>query len=132
MNNRRLIRALGIGLLAMSVSTTPGCNGTFADSVTCVNVPVLSSISPTSARAHGVGFVMVLTGQKFDSNSHVFFDQHQLATTFISGTELRALVTPELLRNVGTVAVDVFESSAVDSQCQTGSDSNRLPFTIAD
>jgi hypothetical protein len=79
-------RSVGDGwaLLWQAFTTTPPPNP----------VPTLTALSPDSAEYYGPDFVLTVTGTNFVPNSYVYWGsfQGQRVTTYISATELRAVI----------------------------------------
>jgi hypothetical protein len=57
-------------------------------------VPQLTSISPTSKVAHLPSFTLTATGSNFVSSSGIIFDGTEIATTYVSATELTCRIEP--------------------------------------
>jgi hypothetical protein len=114
--------------LTWSLGTfTPGSTVTFRAPVFTLGSvsssgPVLNSINPNSAAAGGPAFTMTVTGQNFVSGSTVLWNGTPLATTFISATQLTALVPANLITFAGSSSVTVANPG--------GSNSNSSSFTI--
>lgn len=70
--------------------------------------------------------ILTLTGSNFVSNSTVQVNGAPIATTFISGTQLQAMIPAADLAEEGNLAVSVLNPG---SMSQT---SNVLPFTVMD
>lgn len=70
-------------------------------------LPVLSSISPSSANAGSPAFTLIVKGKCFLSSSKVDWNGTALTTTFVSATELKASVPASLIAKVGTAKVTV-------------------------
>lgn len=70
-------------------------------------VPVISSLSPTSANAGGPAFTLVVKGSNFLNSSTVDWNGSPLSTTFVSATELKASVPASLIATAGTANVTV-------------------------
>jgi hypothetical protein len=71
-------------------------------------VPVLASITPTSATAGGGGFTLTANGSGFNSASQVRWNGQDRPTTFVSSTQLRASISASDIANAGTAQVTVF------------------------
>jgi hypothetical protein len=72
-------------------------------------VPTTTTISPTTV-AYGSGsFTMTVTGTNFLSGSLVLFNGSGVATTFVSATQLTALIPSTALTSGGTFNVTVFD-----------------------
>lgn len=114
--------------LTWSLGTfTPGSTVTFhAPVFTLGSVsssgPTINGISPNSAPAGGAAFTMTVTGQNFTAGSSVLWNGTALATTFVSATQLTALVPANLIAFAGSSSVTVANPG--------GSNSNSSPFTI--
>jgi hypothetical protein len=87
-------------------------------------VPTLTSLSPSSASAGGVGFTLTLTGTNFIASSVAHWNGAALATTFVSATQLTASVPASDLAFFGIASVDVINPTP------GGGTSNTLTFTI--
>jgi hypothetical protein len=88
--------------------------------------PMLSLLSATGANVGDAPFTLSLNGSGFIAASVVQWDGVALPTTFISNTELRAVVSSALLATPGTIRVTVV-NPVPDSDAQT---SNALTFTV--
>lgn len=117
-----------IGQLDVTVVTPHpggGTSNTLQITVAEANpVPVLTSISPTNINEDSSGFTLTLTGTGFLPDSIVRWDGGDLATTYVSPTELQATVTAELLAAAGTADVTVFNPAP------GGGTSDAQTFTI--
>lgn len=71
-------------------------------------VPVLSTISPAAAPAESSDLVLTVTGSDLAPTSLVRWNGIDLATTYVSATELSALIPASNLANVQTAQVTVF------------------------
>jgi hypothetical protein len=102
-----------VGTYSITVfNPSPGGGTSSAVSFTVGNpVPVLTSISPTSAVAGQVAFSLTVTGTNFVSTSVVQFNGTALSTTFNSSTQLTASVPASDVTSVGTAQVTVFNST---------------------
>ncbi|MFN0108752.1 MAG: IPT/TIG domain-containing protein [Blastocatellia bacterium] len=73
--------------------------------------PTLTSISPNSAAAGGAAFTLTATGTNFVAGSKVRWSGQDLATAFVSATQLTASVPANLIASGGAVPVTVFTST---------------------
>ncbi len=85
--------------------------------------PVLTSLSPASATADGGAFTLTLTGSGFVSGAIVRWNGVDLVTTFISATQVTAVVPAGDIATAGTASVTVANPAPSGS-------SGALPFTI--
>ncbi len=114
------------GLIATTVTNpTPG-GGTSAAKTFTVNNPLpnLSALFPASATVGGPNFILEVQGSNFVSGSVVKWKTVARATTFVSGTLLRAAIPASDLATGGTAAVTVF------SPTPGGGTTAGVPFSI--
>ena len=122
-NSSGLVTAINPGTATITaVSGAIVSNGVL---VTVMNpTPVLTSLSPTSTIAGGSQFTMTLNGTNFISSSIVNFNGSPRTTTFVSPTQLTAII-PALdiaSAGTGTASITVINPS--------GGTSNALNLTI--
>jgi uncharacterized repeat protein (TIGR01451 family) len=99
------------------------------DAVTTVKqeqnpLPVLSGLDPNSTAAGSPEFTLNISGAGFINNSTVQWNGTPRTTTFISATELRAIITAADIAVGGTASVTVFNPAPA------GGSSTPLTFTI--
>jgi YVTN family beta-propeller protein len=87
------------GSNALTVSVIPGTNNA---------VPSISSLSPASAVAGGGQFTLTVAGSNFVSGSVVQWNGSSRTTTFVSATQLTALISASDIATAGTIQVTVF------------------------
>src|SRR5208337_2552944 len=87
-------------------------------------VPVLTSLSPSSAVAGGSPFVLTLNGSNFVSGSTVLWNGSSRTTTFISNTQLQTTITDLDIVTAGVALV------AVNNPASAGDNSNPQTFAI--
>ena len=125
---RRDYRAAGAfasaALLALLVASCGG-GGSSPPPPTQNPVPVLSSISPTSATAGGGAFTLTVNGSSFISSSQVRWNGVARTTTFVSTAQLTAAIPASDIATGGTVNVTVFNPTP------GGGTSGAMTFTIA-
>jgi hypothetical protein len=98
----------------------------------CADIPVLNSISPTSASGGGPAFTMTLTGRHFHSETVFFFGGTELASTTVNDTTMTARIDSTYISTPGTLDVWVTGipgGSNLNGPCGGGL-SAKLPFTI--
>ena len=112
----------------------------------CVETPSLASITPASATVGSASLILVVSGNHFEQNSTIEWNDTTLLTTFVSGSQLKATVTAEDLATAADVKVTVFSppqsqpvtfetiatssaSSSVKVDCAGGA-SNVLSFAV--
>ncbi len=84
--------------------------------------PTISSLSPGSAQAGGPNFTLTVTGTNFQNGSVVVWSTSNLATTFVSSTQLTASVT-----GGNTAIAGVFSVTVVNPD---GATSNAVAFPV--
>ena len=98
----------------------------------CADVPVLTSISPTSASAGDPGFTLTLTGRHFHSDTVFFFGGTELASQTVNESTITATIDATYIATPGTMDVWVTGipgGSNFNGPCGGGL-SAKLPFTI--
>ena len=87
-------------------------------------VPVLTSLTPSSANAGGGALTLILNGSNFMPNSQVFWNNTNLPTTYLSGgTQLQASIAAADIATAGSAALTV-------SNPAPGGASNSLTFSV--
>jgi subtilisin family serine protease len=89
-------------------------------------VPTVAGISPGRAVAGGAGFALTVEGSDFVAGSTVRWNGTDLATTYVSGTQLTAIVPAASIATVATIPV------TVHSPEPGGGASGDAPFVVAD
>src|SRR5262245_21106829 len=69
--------------------------------------PILNSLNPNSVNAGGPGFVLTVIGSNFVANSTVRINGANRPTTFISATQLTAMIQASDIASAGTAGVTV-------------------------
>jgi sugar lactone lactonase YvrE len=87
-------------------------------------VPILSSLSPSSATAGGSGFTLTANGYNFVEGAVVKWNGTALTTTYLSGTQLQAAIPASDIASAGSASV------TVSNPAPSPSASNALTFTI--
>ncbi|MCX6290225.1 MAG: IPT/TIG domain-containing protein [Bacteroidetes bacterium] len=93
--------------------------------ITSNPVPVLTSMSPSSATAGSPAFVLTVTGSNFMNGSAIKWNGTSLITTYISGTQLSASIPAANVATAGTASVTVFNPAP------GGGTSSTQTFTIS-
>ena len=86
-------------------------------------VPTIASLAPNPVDAGGVEFLLTLTGSGFLPASVVNWANTPLGTTYVSSTQLRADITPELRGLSGTFPLVISNSGVARSAA--------VPFTVS-
>jgi len=124
----RLNLRIGLMLLALvAIGTFLSCG---YDG--CADVPVLTSISPTSMSAGGATFTLTLTGRHFHSDTVFLFGGTELASTTVNDSTMTATIDSTYISTPGTIDVWVTGipgGSNLNGPCGGGL-SAKLPFTI--
>ncbi len=122
--------APGVGTASQSVTFTPtsatdynNVKGSVNVTVNSVNAPKLTSLSPASTIPEGSGFTLTVNGSGFVSGSKVQWNGSPLTTTYVSATQLTALVADSDVL-IGKASVTVLNPAP------GGGTSNALTFTI--
>ncbi|MEK6324788.1 MAG: lamin tail domain-containing protein [Acidobacteriota bacterium] len=96
-----------IGLRQVVVRNGDGRQSNAATLEVAAPATLITSISPATAVAGGPSFALTVKGANFNNNATVYFDQMELVTRFVSGSQLSADVPASLISTIGvhTVAV---------------------------
>jgi len=101
-------------------------------------IPTLSAISPDWSVIHMPGFTLTATGTDFFPQSKIVFDGKEMATTYISSTQLSCRIRPDdtvlssALKSDGSVdlTADQYTGILVRNPGTYGGDSGALSFTV--
>ena len=85
-------------------------------------IPVITTLSPSSATAGGPAFTLTVNGSGFLSGSVVDWNGSPLTTSYVNAGQLTASVTASLIAAQGTASITAVNPGAVTS--------NTLTFTI--
>jgi YD repeat-containing protein len=88
-----------------------------------VAVPLTTSLSPNNAMVSGSGFILIVSGDNFASNSIVQWNGMNRPTTFNNVNQLTATISSSDISAIGTASVTVLNQA-------TTSISNTQTFTI--
>ena len=96
-------------------------------------VPTTTSISPTSTTAGGAQFTITVNGTGFDSSSTVDYNGSPLVTTFVSYTQVTAIVPAAYITVGGTGSITVVNPTpgGGTSNAQTFTINNPIPTTTS-
>ncbi len=114
------------GTLAITVFNPSPGGGTSNPATLMINNPAprITSISPDAAAAGSPAFTLIVNGSGFVTNSAVRFAGVDLQTTFVTSSQLSAVVPASSLAGVATVPVTVFNPAP------GGGTSNAATFSI--
>lgn len=70
--------------------------------------PQVTSVSPVEATEGSSNATLTVKGRGFTPASVVFFERSPIDTTFVSGTELKAVIPPQDLGRVGSYLIRVW------------------------
>jgi len=115
------------GTVNVAVTNPAPGGGTSGNLPFTINNPsnlTITSLSPASVTAGGVGFTLTVNGTGFASGATVQFNSANRTTTFVSGTQVTAAITAADIETAGTVNV------TVTNPAPGGGVSNAQTFTI--
>jgi probable HAF family extracellular repeat protein len=103
---------LAFGVLVILITSCGGTGGGGSSPQTTPNpVPTISSLSPTSATADGPTFTLTVTGTNFLTTSVVNLNGTAEATSFVSSTQITAVIPAIAISSAGTTTVTVTNPS---------------------
>lgn len=119
-NANQVVATIPANLITTSGTVTVAVisGGVTSNSANFAINPGLSSISPDSATAGGAGFTLTVNGTGFVSGAEVQWNGSNLATHFVSSTQLTAPVLQNLIASAGSAQITVV-SSGLTSNAQT-------------
>lgn len=104
--------ALGAVHEVKVVTPGPGVGSSEPKTFTVINPqPVLNALNPASVNVQSPETTITVTGTGFVPNSVVWWNGENLVTTYISPTELSAVINPERLTSARTASIRVFNPS---------------------
>jgi len=113
-NSPTVVRICMMVLIVLSCSAIALAQKTASDSQRPRHnaaVPFIDVISPTAARVHGSGFILILDGAGFGPDAEVGFQlgsiTHPLPALVVNEGELAAYVPARLLREAATASITV-------------------------
>jgi hypothetical protein len=114
------------GSISITVSNpTPGGGVSKAQTLTIYTpVPVVMSLSPSSAKHGGSAFTLTVNGFNFNQGATVMWNKVALATTYVSDMQLQATVPASAITTVGAATITVVNPAPSISA------SNPATFTI--
>ncbi len=114
------------GTSSVTVFTgTPGGGLSSASNFVVNNpVPVITSLSPSSATVNGPGFQLTVNGANFINGSVVRFAGSNRTTTFVNSTQVKAQITAADISGVGNFPITVFNPTP------GGGESNAFALTV--
>jgi len=93
------------------VNSAPGGGTSNPQTFTILNpVPTISSLNPLSTTVGGPAFTLTVTGTNYVPGSVVQWNGADRATTYVSATQLTAVIPATDLLTAGTARVTVFNS----------------------
>jgi hypothetical protein len=110
---------------ASSSSIYNSASGSASVAVVPNPVPAINSLAPPGVTAGGGAFLLSVNGSNFVNSSTVQWNGSARTTTYVSGTQLTAVVTETDIATVGSVPVTVFSSAP------GGGTSGKLMFTVS-
>src|ERR1043166_3305638 len=93
--------------------------------------PTITSINPSSCLAGSPQFTLTVNGTNYDNTSAVRWNGSNLTTTFVSSTQLTAIVPATNVATGGTAQVTVKNSNGPQSNAATFTVNNPVPTTTS-
>ncbi len=104
---RRKLFAAAILLLVSVFSVMAACSSDSSHKKNNNPVPVLTSLSPTSATVGGTAFTLTVNGSSFVTGSIVQWNGAARTTTYVGSTQLTAAIPSTDLASTGTAQITV-------------------------
>ncbi len=114
------------GTVNVSVFNPTPLGGLSSSLTVTINNPIpgLSSVSPTSGLVGATNLVLSCIGTGLNSQTRVVWNSTQLTTTFVSSSQVTAMVSSSLLTTAGVANISLFNPAPM------GGSSASLPLTI--
>lgn len=114
------------GTPSVTVFNSGGGGGTSAARTFTINnlVPMLGTSTPKQSCAGDSAFTLTVNGSNYSSTSVVRWNGANRATTYVSGTQLNALIPAEDVASAGTASVTVW------TPAPGGGTSNAVTYTV--
>ena len=109
-----LIANAGSANVTVTVSGSTSTGATFTISPAALP-PTITSLSPASTTAGGAAFTLTISGTNFDSGTTVQWGTTALARTYVSATQLTAVVPANLIAAPGSATVTVTSSGGTSA-----------------
>ncbi len=103
------------GSASVSIQNPSGVTSSALTLVIYPAAPVLTGVSPSSITAGGPPFTLTLSGSGFLSGVSVLWNGTTLATTYVSASQLTAVVPSTLIASAGTADIHVLNPGQVSS-----------------
>ena len=116
--------AISVITAAPGGGTSSSVNFTISNTAVSNPLPTLSSISPAIATAGAAAFTLTVNGTNYINGSVINWNGAALTTTFISATQLSAVVPASNISTAGNYPVIVF------TPLPGGGNSNAINFTV--
>ena len=95
------------GSVNVTVTTTGGTSAPAIFTVT-PPVPVISSLSPSSIAAGSAAFTLTINGSNFALRTGVYLNSVLLSSTYVSSTQLTAVIPASLVQKAGQSSLRVY------------------------
>jgi hypothetical protein len=128
-----LIQNPGTATVVVFTSTPGGgtsASVTFTITPAPSNVPVITSVSPTTVLAGSSGATLLIMGSNFVSHSIVSVNNTNRNTGFLNSTSLQVALTTADIATAGTVSLAVTNPAAPPPAPPNGGTSNIFPYPI--
>jgi uncharacterized repeat protein (TIGR01451 family) len=116
-----------------TISTDPDLSNNSATTTTTVQYPLpsISSLSPSSKTRGGAAFTLTVNGSGFATGSEVRWNGEERTTSFVSISQLTALIHEEDIAETGTIEVTVFNPTPGGGTSEIREFSVTAPFVPA-
>ncbi len=103
------------GVVPVTAANAGGAASNAVNLTITVPTPAITSISPSTVPPGGPFFTLTVTGTGFVSGATVSLNSTALTTTFVSATQLTAIVPASLVAQPGTVQITVANAGGAAS-----------------
>jgi sugar lactone lactonase YvrE len=102
-------------LVSVSGGGSPATSANDVATILAGSPPTITSLNPSSATSGGTGFTLTINGTTFVPGATAIWGNTPLTTTFVSASQLTAIVPASLIATAGTVSVAVTTSGGASA-----------------
>jgi hypothetical protein len=120
-----------LSLVILLTIVAAGCGGYGSHSMPVTGAASnISTLVPNNTGTGAPSFTMTINGTGFSTNSVIFFNNVAEPTTFVSATQLVAMIPSAAVATTGTMPVFVRVTTGGGMYGPTSQNSNTVNFTV--
>ncbi len=119
-----------LSLVILLTIVAAGCGGYGSKTSTPGTASSIAALVPNNTGAGAPAFTLTINGTGFSTNSVVFFNAVAEPTTFVSGTQVTAMIPATAVAASGAMPVYVRVTTGGGMYGPTSQNSNTVNFTV--